>query len=51
MSRKVQLDGRQYNQRWRHLVNAYRVEAGSVIYVYLYLVPVDVFVHSFSVFT
>jgi len=30
MSRKLQLDVCQYNQRWRRLVNTYEVEAGMV---------------------
>ena len=35
MSSKLQLDIRHYNQWWRHLVNAYEVEAGMVFYRYL----------------
>jgi len=36
MSSNLQLDVCQYKQWWRHLVNAYEVEASTVLFV-LYL--------------
>jgi len=48
MSSKLQLDVCDHNQWWRHLVNAYEVEAGMVHVVCLQVKLCDSYLSAFE---